>query len=153
MGLERCKLLHHVSLQTFADLEETNCYHTLRRAVPELHPSSSSSLPAMAAQAEKSKEIDETDEVSQDKDGSQLHKRLMNKAGHKIRERRGMRYGAKIENQALDIFDHYQTPLVEEKRVMLEKRATENGKLAKKAITDGRDLCSQVKRKQPDGCR
>ena len=27
--------------------------------------------------------------------------------------RRGMRYGAKIENQARDIFDHYRTPLVE----------------------------------------
>ena len=72
-----------------------------------------------------------------------------------------MRYGAKIENQARDIFDHYRTPLVEvcdnqlfiklnpphiqptslmwpqEKRVMLEKRAIENGKIAKKAIADG----------------
>merc|ERR1712210_135729 len=52
-------------------------------------------------------------------------------------ERRGTRYGAKIENQARDIVDQYRTPLVEEKRVMLEKRATEKGKIAKKAITDG----------------
>merc|ERR1712037_766386 len=56
--------------------------------------------PVMAEAAETSKAIDETDEVGQDKDGSQLHKMLMNKAGHKIRERRG-RYGAKIENQAI----------------------------------------------------
>merc|ERR1712210_354095 len=67
----------------------------------------------------------------------QPHKMLMNKAGNKIRERRGTRYGAKIENQARDIVDQYRTPLVEEKRVMLEKRATEKGKIAKKAITDG----------------
>merc|ERR1712037_475848 len=101
--------------------------------------------PVMAEAAETSKAIDETDEVSQDKDGGQLHKMLMNKAGHKIRERRGMMYGAKIENQARDIFDQYRTPLVEEKRAMLEKRATENGKLAKKAITDGSLFSSQTK--------
>jgi len=51
----------------------------------------------MAEAAEKSKaiEVDDTDEVdgvfepckvSQDKDGGQLHRMLMNKAGHKIRE-------------------------------------------------------------------
>merc|ERR1711974_420963 len=44
----------------------------------------------MAEAAEKSKinkdEVDDTDVVSQDKDGGQLHKMLMNKAGHKIRE-------------------------------------------------------------------
>merc|ERR1712037_987747 len=100
--------------------------------------------PVMAEAAEKGKAIDETDQVSQDKDGSQLHKMLMNKAGHKIRERRG-RYGAKIENQARDIFDHYQTPLVEEKRAMLEERATEKGKIAKKPSLTESLLSSQTK--------
>ena len=47
MTLERWKLHRHVSLQTFADFEETNCYQ----------------WPVMAEAAEKSKVIDETDEV------------------------------------------------------------------------------------------
>jgi len=70
----------------------------------------------MSEAAEKSKaideEVDDTDEVdgvfepcrvSQDKDGGQLHKMLMNKAGHEIKE---YYYYLKSENSSYSSYPH-----------------------------------------------